>query len=54
MMESLFILEDNAIGFSTHRLLNDVKFPIDGCNDPVLEEISLIKRVIVMVSNFTL
>jgi hypothetical protein len=25
-------------------LLNDVKFPIDGCNDPVLEEISLIKK----------
>jgi hypothetical protein len=42
-----FILEDTAIGFSTHRLVNAIKFTIDGGNGPVklLEEKSLIKKV---------
>jgi hypothetical protein len=39
-----FILEDTAIGFSTHRLVNAIKFTIDGGNGP-LEEKSLIKKV---------
>lgn len=41
------IPKDSAIGFSTHRLVNDVKFPIEGGNGPVklLSEKSLIEKI---------
>lgn len=43
----MFITKDSAIGFSTHRLVNAVKFPIEGGNGPVklLSEKSLIEKI---------